>query len=60
MTSNEQKKANNKYRMSLTYMGDSTDKYAKKHYKGNMNRHQRRTEKHKLKNKFKKDVDNFE
>ena len=60
MTSNEQKKANNKYRLSLTYMGDSTDEYAKKHYKGNMNRYQRRTEKHKLKNKFKKGIDNFD
>ena len=60
MTSNEQKKANNKYLMSLSYMGDATHKYAKKHYKGNMNRYQRRTEKQKLKNKFKKDVDNFE
>lgn len=60
MASNEQKKANNKYLLWLSYMGDSTDKYAKKHYKGNMNRYQRRTEKHKLKNKFKKGIDNFD
>ena len=60
MTSNEQKKANNKYRLWLTYMGDSTDEYAKKHHKEDMNRYQRRTEKQKLKNKFKKGIDNFD
>lgn len=60
MASNEQKNANKKYRLSLTYMGDSTYKYAKKHHKSDMNRYQRRVGKHKLKNKLKKGIDNFD